>query len=308
MIYDAIIVGGGPAGLSAALVLGRCRRRVLVCDSGHYRNSASDGVHSFFTRDGTPPAEMLGIGRKQLEQYGVELRECEVAHACLDDEGFRLTLADQTELLARKLLLATGVRDHVPELPGIQDFYGKSVHHCPYCDAWEWRDRPIAVYGRKRHGYALATALLNWSKDLVLVTNGRSGLTVKQKSELARLGIAVRTECIERLEGSGDRLQRIVFAGGGVLERDALFFSTGQNQCCDLTLKLGCIFTNEGTVKTDLKGDTNVPGLYVAGDAGRDVQFVIVAASEGAKAGVAINEALQAEQLKPPDPPKHHSN
>ena len=298
MTYDAIIVGGGPAGLSAALVLGRCRRRVLLCDSGHYRNSASAGVHSFFTRDGTPPREMLGIGRKQLEQYGIELRDCEVTNACFHDDGFLLTLADGTELVARKLLLATGVKDRLPDLPGIHDLYGKSVHHCPYCDAWEWRDRPLAVYGRKRHGFALALALLNWSKDLVLLTNGHSGLTVKQKSDLARLDIPVRTGLIERLEGADGRLARVVFRGGEALEREALFFSTGQDQCCDLTAKLGCVFTNKGTVRTDLKGDTNVPGLYVAGDAGRDVQFVIVAAAEGAKAGVAINEALQAEQLK----------
>lgn len=300
MTYDAIIVGGGPAGLSAALVLGRCRRRVLVCDSGQYRNAASAGVHSFFTRDGTPPTEMLGIGRKQLEQYGVELRHCEVTNACLHDEGFLVTLEDGTELVARKLLLATGVKDRVPDLPGIQDFYGKSVHHCPYCDAWEWRDRPLAVYGRKRHGFARALALLNWSKDVVLVTNGHSGLTVKQKSELARLGIPIRTEVIERLEGQDGRLARVLFRDGEALEREALFFSTGQDQCCELTMKLGCVFTHKGAVKTDLKGDTNVPGLYVAGDAARDVQFVIVAASEGAKAGVAINEALQAEQLKAP--------
>ena len=298
MTYDAIIIGGGPAGLSAALVLGRCRRRVLLCDSGHYRNSASAGVHSFFTRDGTPPTEMLGIGRKQLEQYGIELRDCEVTNACFHDDGFLLTLADGTELVSRKLLLATGVKDRLPDLPGIQDLYGKSVHHCPYCDAWEWRDRPLAVYGRKRHGFALALALLNWSKDIVLVTNGHSGLTVKQKSELARLDIPVRTGLIERLEGADGRLARVLFQGGEALEREALFFSTGQEQCCDLTAKLGCVFTHKGAVRTDLKGDTNVPGLYVAGDAARNVQFVIVAAAEGAKAGVAINGALQAEQLK----------
>ena len=133
MTYDAIIVGGGPAGLSAALVLGRCRRNVLLFDSGHYRNSASHAVHSFFTRDGTPPAELLEIGRKQLEQYGIERRECEVANACLHQEGFLLTLKDGTELVTRKLLIATGVRDRLPDLSGIQDFYGKSVHHCPYC-------------------------------------------------------------------------------------------------------------------------------------------------------------------------------
>jgi thioredoxin reductase len=292
MTYDTIIVGGGPAGLSAALVLGRSRRTVLVCDSGHYRNECSKGVHGFFTRDGMPPAELLRIGREQLQPYGVELRNIEVTQACIHEDGFSVSLADGAELFSRKLLLATGVKDHLPDVPGFTDFYGTSIHHCPYCDGWEWRDQPLAVYGRKRHGYALAVAILDWSKDVILVSDGPSGLTAKQKKDLARLGVAVRSEPVVRLEGKQGMLERIIFENGAVLERRALFFSTGQDQRCDLATKFGCVF-DKGTVKTGLKGETNVPGLYVVGDASRDVQFVIVAAAEGAKAGVAINEALR---------------
>src|ERR1700736_341330 len=177
MRYDVIIVGGGPAGLSAALVLGRSRRKVLVCDSGHYRNERSRGVHGFFTRDAMPPAELLQIGREQLRPYRVELRNFEVRQACVDRGGFRVTLSDGAELFSRKLLIATGVKDRTPFISGLDELYGTSIHHCPYCDGWEWRDQPLAAYGRTRHGYALALALLNWSKDLVLVTDGPGGLS-----------------------------------------------------------------------------------------------------------------------------------
>jgi thioredoxin reductase len=219
-----------------------------------------------------------------------------VRRACVDPEGFRVTLSDRTELLARKLLLATGVKDRLPFISGVEELYGTSIHHCPYCDGWEWRDQPLAAYGRERHGYALAVALLNWSKDLVLVTDGPTGLTMKQQRELKRLRVPVRSERVVRLEGQGGMLERLVFESGTVLERRALFFSSGQDQCCDLAREFGCNF-NRGTVKTGLKGETNVPGLYVVGDASRDVQFVIVAAAEGAKAGVAIHEALREEEL-----------
>lgn len=294
-MYDAIIVGGGPAGLSAALMLGRCRRRVLVCDSGQYRNACSDGVHGFLTRDCLHPAELLRIAREQLQPYGVEYRQVEVLGACPQEAGFKVTLKDNADCFARKLLLATGVKDQLPPLEGIHEFYGKSVHHCPYCDGWEWRDQPVAVYGRRQHGHALALSLHHWTKDVVLVTNGQSQLASQQREELRRFHIPVMTAKITRLEGTAGMLERIVFVNGESVERKAMFFSTGQNQHCDLAQNFGCIFTSKGTVQTSRMQETNIPGLYVVGDAARDVQFVIVAAAEGAKAAEAINEALMKE-------------
>lgn len=296
-MYDVIIVGGGAAGLSAALVLGRCRRKVLVCDAGSPRNAASHGLHGYLTRDGILPLELLRIGREELERYGVELRSAEVTDACPEDGGFAVTLRDGGVLRSRKLLLATGVIDHIPNIEGMREFYGRSVFHCPYCDGWEVRDQPLAVYGKGTQGAGLSLSLKAWSDDVVLCTDGVPRLRLVDAAKLARHDIPVRTEKIVRLEGGGGQLERIVFWSGESIARRALFLSTGQVQRSPLPVKLGCSMNEKGTVRTSLAQATGIPGLYVAGDAARDVQFVVVAAAEGAKAAVAINKALQAESV-----------
>ncbi|MFN2533432.1 MAG: NAD(P)/FAD-dependent oxidoreductase [Pyrinomonadaceae bacterium] len=297
-MLDVIIVGGGPAGLSAALVLGRCRRRVQICDAGHPRNAASHGLHGFLTRDGIDPAEFLRLAREQLRPYEtVELRQVEVTHARHHASGFEVTLNNGEVISSRKLLLATGVVDDVPSIDGLGELYGRSVFHCPYCDGWEMRDRPLAVYGRGENGLGLALELLLWSRDLVLCTDGPAELSAEERQRLAHHEIRIREDRITRLEGSDGSLERIVFATGKPLRRSAMFFSTGNRQSSDLAAKLGCRFTEQGCVDTGDYETTNVPGLYVAGDASRLVQFVIVAASEGAQAAVAINKELMKEDL-----------
>jgi thioredoxin reductase len=293
--WDTIIVGGGPAGLSAALTLGRCRRRVLVCDAGQTRNRASDHLHAYLTRDGIAPREFLRIGREQLAPYdSVQLRPCEVVDARRDDDAFEIVLADGTRERSRTLLLATGVVDHVPPIEGIEPLYGKSVHHCPYCDAWEWRDRPLAVYGSgDAKGAGLALMLLQWSGDVVLLTDGPAALSPDERARLEDHGLRVREDAIARLEGTDGRLERIVFGDGRSLARAALFFNTGQHQRSPLAQALGCAFdARGGIVARDQEVVTSVPGVYVAGDASRDVQLVVVAAAEGVKAAFAINRHL----------------
>ena len=299
-MYDVIIIGAGPAGLSAALMLGRCRRRVLVCDTGRPRNAASHAMHGFLSRDGMPPRDFLRIAREQLRQYDtVELRDIEVTAAECRDARFHVTLADGSSLDTRKLLIATGVVDNLPEIPGFRELYGTSVFHCPYCDGWEVRDQPLAIYGRSDRGAGVALELTAWSRDLVLCTDGPSEIEAESLERLTRHRIAVREERIVRLEGNGDGiLQRIVFDKGEPLDRRALFFTTGQYQRSDLLLRLGCEFNDKGTVRTGKYETTHLAGLFVAGDASRAVQWVIVAAAEGAEAAFAINTDLLKEDLK----------
>jgi len=296
-MYDVIIVGAGPAGLSAALMLGRSRRRVLVCDTGRPRNAASRAMHGFLSRDGLPPAEFLRITREQMQQYTtVEMRDVEVVHAECADGRFHVTLQDGVRLSARKLLIATGVVDNLPSIPGFRELYGRGVFHCPYCDGWEVRDQPLAVYGRGARGLGLSLELTGWSRDIVLCTDGPPELEADDVGRLTRNGIALRDEPVARLEGS-DGLERVVFERGAPLVRRALFFTTGQTQQSELARMLECAINEKGTVLTGKYETTHLPGLYVAGDASRAVQWVVVAAAEGAEAAFAINTDLLKEDL-----------
>jgi thioredoxin reductase len=280
-------------------MLGRCRRRVLVCDAGASRNRWSHAVHGYLTRDGTPPAELLRLAREELRTYdSVELCAAEVVDAVRHPEGFDLRCADGSRLRSRKLLLATGVVDELPPIEGLERFYGRSVHHCPYCDGWEWRDQPVAAYGRGEKGAGLALGLTGWSRDLILCTDGPAELPEEMRERLESCDIPVLEGRVRRLEGSDGWLERVVFENGEAVARRALFFATGQRQASDLPARLGCVFTPDGAVNTGKCEASNVPGLYVCGDASREAQFVVVAAAEGAEAGMAISKALLEAELR----------
>jgi thioredoxin reductase len=296
--YEVVIVGGGPAGLSAALVLGRCRRRVLMCDAGQPRNAASQHLHGYLTRDGVNPREFVRLGRAELQPYDtVEVRDVIVSDARCEASRFATTLATGEIVRSRKLLLATGVVDNVPAIEGVRELYGRSIFHCPYCDGWELRDQPIAVYGRGERGFGLSLELTGWTRDLVLLSDGPCELDDKHRERLERNRIAVREERVVRVEGRDGILERIHLEGGESLLRRALFFTTGQEQRSQLAVSLGCEFNDKGTVSTGKYETTHLPGLYVAGDASHAVQWVIVAAAEGAEAAFSINQALIKEDL-----------
>jgi thioredoxin reductase len=291
--YDCIVVGGGPAGLSAALALGRARRRTLLLDAGAPRNHCSRAMHGYLTRDGLSPAAFLRAAREELRAYdSVELRDVAVTDADRRGEGFEVLLETGERCRSRALLLATGVVDDVPTLEGIEALYGVSVHHCPYCDGWEHRDEPIAVYGCGDSAYGFALGMTVWSRRLVLCTDGHPRMDDEQLERLTRHGIGIRRDRVVRLEGRNGRLERVVFDGGEPLECTALFFCTGQRQRSGLPAKLGARFNAKGAVDTEGHERTPVPGLFVAGDASKNAQLVIVAAAEGAEAAVDINAFL----------------
>lgn len=303
-LFDAIVVGGGPAGLNAALVLGRCRRNVLVLDEGKPRNSVSHALHGFLSRDGIPPSRLLAIAREQIAAYpSVRIEKSRVVDAKRTNTGFSVTTNDGRTFHARKLLLAAGVIDALPTQPGFRELYGAGLFHCPYCDGWEVRDQPLAVYGRgDDKGGALALEMTLWSSDTVLCTDGPSELSEEYRRRLDRNGIAVREERILRLEIESAMPYRaafdIVFEAGEPLHRSAVFFNTGRGQSTDLAARLGCdLYDPKGCAVDNKHQMANVPGLYVAGDASRDVLQVIVAAAEGAQAAMGINTALLAEDL-----------
>jgi len=298
-MLDVAIVGGGPAGLSAALILGRCARAVRIFDAGAPRNERARALHGFLTRDGTPPREMLRLAREELRAYpSVALETIRVTGAAKVERGFVLELADGRTVRARKLLLATGVADELPATEGFDELYGTSVHHCPYCDGWEHKDQALVAYGRGRSALGLALELVGWSRDVVVCTDGPAQLFPEERDQLARNGVAVREERIARLAGAQGRLEAVVFADGSKLAREALFFATGQHQQSELALGLGCEKTSKGAVETRGHAATNVAGLFVAGDASPAEQMVVLAAAEGVQAAVSIQRELLAEERR----------
>lgn len=296
-MYDVIIAGGGIAGLSAALILGRCRRKVLLCDTGRPRNASSHALHGFLSRDGIDPFALRRLGRQQLEQYpSVAFRELEVTGAEPFEGGYRVTCADGSSQQCRYLLIATGIVDELPEVDGAAELYGRSVFHCPYCDGWEMRDQPLAIYGSGEAAAEYALELTGWSNDLVLCLDGGPSPPPQQLELLQKNGVKLRSEPIARLEATDGVLQRIVFTEGEPLPRRALFFNPSQFQACSLTEQLGCSVV-EGVVETGKFKQTH-ERLFVAGDAARSVQLAIVAAAEGAEAAFAINSSLIKENLR----------
>lgn len=301
---DVIIVGGGPAGLNAALVLGRCRRNVLLFDDGKPRNAVSHALHGFLSRDGIDPSELREIAVMQLAVYpSVRVDEDRVVDAIRTDHGFLVTTRTGRRVHGRKLLLAAGVVDDLPKQPGFSELYGIGLFHCPYCDGWEMRDRPLAAYGRgDNKGGGLALEMTLWSRDTVLCTDGPSELSDHYRRRLELNGVVIREEKIVRLEIRHSVPYHaefdIVFETGARLRRAAIFFNTGRIQSTDLAARLGCDMYEPNGCKVDNDQQmTHVPGLYVAGDASRDVLQVIVAAAEGVEAAIGINNALLREDL-----------
>jgi len=292
--FDVAIIGGGPAGLAAALVLGRVRRRVLLLDAEEPANGVSDGVRGLFGHDGTPPFELRRAAREQLRPYAsVTIRMDAVEEAHSTPGGFGV-IAGGTTSQAAVLLLCTGLVYELPEIQGVEAVWARGVYHCPYCHGWEVRDRPLAVYGASAAGLALL--LTSLSDDIVLLTDGRDDLDPGEAEGLSAAGIAVQDERVSRLEADDGHLARIVFDDGSTDERAGLFFLPTFTQS-PLSAQLGCELDETGAIVIDDDGRTSVPSVFAAGDATTDKKSVVLAAAAGSRAAYAINGGLARGEL-----------
>jgi thioredoxin reductase len=287
--YEVAIIGGGAAGLSAALVLGRARRRVAVIDAGTPRNAPAAHMQGFLSRDGTPPAELLRAARAEVARYGVEVLDDRVVDAA---PGFALRLDGGRTLQARQVLLATGAADVLPDVAGARERWGRDLLHCPYCHGWEVRDRAIGVLGTGPGSVEHAHLLRQWSDDVMLFTHA-AAVTRDERGTLAARGIAILDGTAERLVIADDRLRGVLLSDGRVIARDALFIRPALRAHAESpAAALGCELLPDGLVRTDAAGRTSVPGVWAAGNATNPRAQVITAAGEGSAVAIAINTAL----------------
>lgn len=300
-LYDCIIIGGGPAGLSAALFLARYHRRCLVFHHNSPRNLYAHGVHGFLGHHGIPPTELLARGREEVRSHGgVIIEACVTAAVRVAEERFRVTLNLDGEspqnYEARRLLLATGLRDLTPDCPGFREFYGRSVFHCPDCDGFEVTGKRVVVMGRDRKVVGFTLSLLTWTGQLILVTDG-DGATIseEERAKLAAFNIPILPHRIARLEGdfAAGQIECVRFHNGEALACDALFFNLGCEPASGFHKALGCRLDEEsGLVWIDGEQQTSVPGVYAAGDLTPRSQLAVVAAAEGAMAAIHIHKSL----------------
>jgi thioredoxin reductase len=296
--FDVVIVGAGPAGLSAALILGRCLRRVLLIDDGTPRSWAAHEVHGFLSRDGIEQAEFRRVCRLQLEKYpNVEQLAGEVHRIEPRQERFEIHLRTGGRARCRKVLLATGVLDELPPLPRIEDYFGISAFPCPYCDGWEAREAVLAVYGDEHRGVEMARAMTAWSERFTLITGGWQ-VPPADRRALAANAVDIIEAPIEKLLGAHGRLHGVRFTDGRTLPVDALFFDTPSVMQSALAFALGCRTTASGRIECGAYAETSVAGVYAAGNVVEGVQLSIVAASDGARAAFGINRALTRERFE----------
>ncbi|MEV7777770.1 NAD(P)/FAD-dependent oxidoreductase [Kitasatospora sp. NPDC088351] len=293
-VYDVVVVGAGAAGLNAALVLARARRRVAVVDAGQPRNAPAEEMRGFLSRDGMPPAALLAVGREEVAGYGVDLIDARVDHI---DPGFLVHLAGGPVLHARRVVVATGLRDGLPEIPGLAERWGRDVLHCPYCHAYEVRDRPLGVLGTHPGAVNHALLLRQWSDDVVFFPHTMD-LADGEREQLAARGVRVVEGAVKWLVVDGDRLRGVELAGGRVVPREAVFVFPRMVPRDALLFGLGCARDGNGWVTTDRFGGTSVPGVWAVGNVADPRAQVVTAAGQGSAAAFAINHDLVEEDVR----------
>ncbi len=294
MIIDCAIIGGGPAGLNAALVLGRARRTVLLFDDNQPRNAVTQETHGFLTRDGVKPAELRSIAHQEISKYpSVAIQHTRISNVSKHENWFEL-LADNGEVVqASNIILATGLKETLPAIDDIHDYYGKSLFSCPYCDGWELKDKSLIVIAEEgQRAFHLAKLVWNWSRNLLVCTNGHAVLTPEQKVALQKKEIQIVEDRITALVGEKGMLERVVFASHAASARQGGFVMPQWSQASSFGSELGCELNENGGIVVDSLGRTSVKGVYAAGEVSGMTSQLIMAAAQGSMAAAGVNADL----------------
>ena len=299
MIRDCAVIGGGPAGLNAALVLGRSRRNTIVFDDNRPRNAVTTESHGFITRDGIDPNELRELASKELDNYpDVELQRKRVKKVTKKNQIFTIETDDEEVYQARKVILAAGLKEKLPNIPSIHRFYGTSLFSCPFCDGWELRDRPLVVIVENEHSLHLAKLVYNWTHDLIISTNGSRFLSNEEKKVYQEKGIRIYEQKIASLMGENGFLKNILFEDGTTISREGGFVVPEMEQASSIGLELGCELNNLGAIQTDGMGRTTVEGVFACGDTSIIAPSqLIIAAAEGSKAAIGVNASFIQEDF-----------
>ena len=300
MLYDCAIIGGGPAGLNAALVLGRSRRKTLLFDDDNGRNLVTRESHGFITRDGIEPEEFKRLGREDIAKYDcVEIKEQRIVSVNrITETHYELVTENGDIFHSIKIIIAAGLKEEQPNIPDIEKFYGTSLFSCPYCDGWELRDQPLAVIADKQV-FELAKKIYTWSRDLIVFTNGEGRLEEEDKQKLLRKGIKVVEDIIDGLEGDNGQLRSVRLEDGTLIDRVGGFVTPLWSHATPFAKELGCKLSEHGGILTDGYGRTNVWNVYAAGDASLIVPSqLVIAAGEGSAAAIGVNGDLVNEYFE----------
>lgn len=294
-MYDVIIVGGGPAGLSAALVLGRSLRQVIVIDEGKPRNRVTAASHGFLTRDGIAPQQLRAKALQELRTYpNVQIVHDTVQAVQLQEQRFIARTANEQYYISKRMIFATGVRDQLPAIPGLADVYGRSIFPCPYCDGWERRHEPLAVIGSGEHLFSFIRTIAHWSRDLIVFTNGAASMQADQRNAVQRRGIPIIETPVVQLRSKRGRLEYIELEDGVMYKRAGGFIvHTNPQRATDIPAQLGIPVQNNGTYTTTSEhGHTALNNLYIIGDAKNSFTGLMGAAYEGYYIGESINNEM----------------
>ena len=291
--FDVIIIGGSYAGLSAAMALGRSLRNVLIIDSGNPCNKQTPHSHNFLTQDGSTPAQIASKAKEQVLNYStVSFHNGFALSGIRETDGFSIRTASDEIFTAKKLVLATGVKDTMPAIPGFAECWGISAIHCPYCHGYEVRNEPTGILGNGEYGFEFSKLINQWTKKLTLFTNGKSSLTDEQRQKLKNHQIEIVETEVERLDHESGNLQHLITKDGRSFPLKAIYSRPTFEQHSNIPQQLGCAFTEHGHLTTDMFQKTSIPGVFACGDNANMMRSVANAVNTGTMAGAMLNKEL----------------